>query len=402
MRYFQIYLLVATASAGVFADSITIEDIKHENVYVGTDDNYYYVYFPDEGRMEKISRKRKDVLPPEIDPDAAARKALKERYEENREKAAPQGSSITSEKQLTSERIKESRRDRTLALFDAQLEHWKGLSPLERRLVQKNLSGHAEGHIQSYAISKSVVEEQKSSLENRKSDHEARLSELERSKQSAIDEADRENASDIFMEEYQKSLLERQMGRGSSFDEHWREAAEVEDAYAAVRKSEAQRSFDRSAAPHEKAVSKIDSDIVQKERDSIAIENKAIDSTKRIAAFDSRLTELTNAINMLYESELEPVIAFSCSDSISKKTAPFTVEAPFWRLDCLRDDFGQAGAFSVTVYDAKTDRPFTRLSDVDFLQMRVRVLDGPGRYYLVIEQDESGIPYEIRAVTFAE
>jgi hypothetical protein len=68
----------------------------------------------------------------------------------------------------------------------------------------------------------------------------------------------------------------------------------------------------------------------------------------------------------------------------------------------VRDDFGQSGSFSVTVIDAETDRPITRLGDVDFLQMRVRVLDGPGRYYLVIEQDESGIPYEIRAVTFSD
>lgn len=56
----------------------------------------------------------------------------------------------------------------------------------------------------------------------------------------------------------------------------------------------------------------------------------------------------------------------------------------------------------MTVFDAETGTPFTRVSGVDFLQMRVRVLDGPGRYYLEIEQDDSNIPYEINAVTFSE
>jgi len=39
---------------------------------------------------------------------------------------------------------------------------------------------------------------------------------------------------------------------------------------------------------------------------------------------------------------------------------------------------------------------------VDLRQMRVRLLDGPGRYYLVIEQDDPDLPYDIRAVTFPE
>ena len=78
------------------------------------------------------------------------------------------------------------------------------------------------------------------------------------------------------------------------------------------------------------------------------------------------------------------------------------ISAPFWRLDCLREDLGESGSFAVTVFDAETGAPFTRISGVDFLQMRVRVLDGPGRYYLEIEQDSSNIPYEIKAVTFSE
>jgi hypothetical protein len=402
MRNIAIYALCTIFSTCAIADSIKVGDVEHRGVYVGADKDNYYIHFPEEGRMEKVSRKRKDVQPPKIDTDATVRTALMERFEEMKEKAERQKTSTVRGMQLTSEEFKEIRRNKSIALFDAQLEHWTDLSPTERRLVQKNLSGHAEGNVQSYAISKDAVEGQIGDLESEKSDHLARLSELEQGKQSAIDEAERDNASDIFMEEYQKSLLERQMGRGSSFDEHWREAAEVEDAYATTRKNAAEQSFERGAAPHEKAVSTIDSAIVQKERDAIAVENKAIDGEKRIAAFESRVSELTNAINMAYRSELKPVVSASWSDSSSKKTAPFAIDAPFWRLDCLRDDFGQAGKFSVTVYDADTDQPFTQIADVDYLQMRVRVLDGPGRYYLKIEQDESALPYEIRVVTFAK
>lgn len=387
-------------SMSSIADSIKVGDVEYNDVYVGTDKDNYYIHFPEDGRIEKVSRKRKDVFPPKIDADTDLREAIRERFNENKARVEQGNSSSIKGMQLTTDEFKSIRRDKSIALFDAQLEHWRNLSPQQRRMIQKNLVAHAEDNVNTYAISKDLVEEQISDLESDKSLHESRLSELEQAKQAAIDEAERENASSIFMEEYQKSLLERQMGRTGQLSEHWREAAEVEEVYAATRKDAAERGFERSAAPHEKAVSKIDTAIVQKEREAIAVENKAVDRKKRIAAFSLRMSELTNAINFVYTSTLKPVVAASWSDSISKKTAPFDIDAPFWRLDCLRDDFGQAGKFSVTVYDAETDKPFTQISDVDYLQMRVRVLSGPGRYYLKIDQDEFKIPYDIRVLTF--
>ena len=78
-----------------------------------------------------------------------------------------------------------------------------------------------------------------------------------------------------------------------------------------------------------------------------------------------------------------------------KRTPSVTIESPVWCLSCKRADFGISGGFAITVYDAETDAPFTRIADKDFLGMRTRIFERPGQYYFVVEQDASRIPYEL-------
>lgn len=138
------------------------------------------------------------------------------------------------------------------------------------------------------------------------------------------------------------------------------------------------------------------------QRDFKALKYRTLEETSRNISCGMRLEELDQALRTNYVPKLDPDVAQEWEGSASKETGHFSIDKPFWRLDCFRDDFGKVDDFAITIYDAKTDRPFTRLGQADFLQMRVRVMEGPGSYYLKIEQGKLQIPYEIHAVTFDE
>jgi len=339
------FILVVLA-AGAFGDAITVGNRAYEDVYVKRDRNHYFIHLPDEGRVIKVSRKRQDVSSPVIEEDPALREELLRRFEANKPES-PDQPTVDLHSPLSNAAVNEHHRVRELALFEAQLAHWKSLSQEQRLAVDRMLLSNAMGEIGDFMTSANAMGGDTSVLE---------------SKIAAIAE---------------KYTPGTPGAKGTSIPP----TSTVSGA--------------RSATPNAASVRRT-------QGDALALTGRAVEGTKRVVLLKKRIDELSTAINGDYRDRLTPKVVDSWEGAGSLKTAPFSIEDPFWRLDCLRDDFGQAGAFSVTVYDADTDRPFTRLGDVDFLQMRVRVLDGPGRYYLKIEQDDSGTPYEIRAVTFAD
>ena len=86
----------------------------------------------------------------------------------------------------------------------------------------------------------------------------------------------------------------------------------------------------------------------------------------------------------------------------SFRTETITIGSGLWRVDCKRQDFDQPGDFSITVFDADSEKPFTRISRRDFLGMRTRIFDEPGNYYMVVKQDINQIPYEITVRSMSE
>lgn len=334
-----IFLVVA---AGAFSDGITVGNRAYEDVYIERDQNHYFIHLPDEGRVIKVSRKRQDLSTPVIEKDRALRESLRQRFEENRPEA-PHAPEKASRGPLSNAAVERHHRVRDLALFEAQLDHWRGLTQQQRSAVDLMLLSNAMGEIGDFMTSANAMGGDTSVLE---------------SKIAAI-------------------------------------AEKYTSEAPGARETPSPRARAKSATPNTSSVRRT-------QGDALALTGRAVEGTRRVILLKKRIDELSSAINGEYRNKLTPEVVDSWDGTGSRKTSPFSINAPFWRLDCLRDDFGQAGAFSVTVYDADTDRPFTRLGDVDFLQMRVRVLDGPGRYYLKIEQDESALPYEIRAVTFAK
>lgn len=133
----------------------------------------------------------------------------------------------------------------------------------------------------------------------------------------------------------------------------------------------------------------------------MAVENKGKDAERRYGAFLARMDELMLASRADYKPGLTFNVLESWQGEGNKRTPTVTIESPVWRLICKRDDFGITGDFAITVYDAETDAPFTRIPDKDFLGMRSRIFERPGKYYFVVEQDASRIPYEVTVSTVA-
>jgi hypothetical protein len=363
-----IWVVLFVFPFGAFSDSIKVGEDVYDNVLVESDDDYYYVQFPEDGHVDKISRKRQDVSEPRIEADGALRERMHVRFEEKKamaEKALADAADQPAS-QLDNAAVEEALQLRDQALFDAQFEYWRVLPAEDRFRIEDNLLAHAEGERRSFALTRGQVVEEIVDLEAQKAMHEARLAQLGQLKQRALEAAQRDGAVNRFMALYNGSI------------------------------------YDYQAVPHGQAIASLNSTIEVVERSGVIEENKSLDGGVRAGAFLGRIDQLDNAVTDKYVSTLNSKVVGAWKDSGSQETGPFDITTKLWRLDCLRDDFGEAGTFTITVYDATTRQAFTRISDVDFLQMRVRLLDGPGRYYLVIEQDDPDLPYDIRAVTFPE
>lgn len=362
------WMLLLAIPCGAFSDSIKVGDKIYNDVLVESDEDYYYIHFPDDGHVDKISRKRQDIGEPVLEADAALRATLNDRFNQSKNRAEADAASVASQpiSDIDTEAIRDLARIRSLALFEAQFAWWKGLSLDQRERVQDNLITDAEGERKSFAIAGNAATSGISDLEVEKARHEARLAQLSLYKQRALDEARREGAAERFAELYQGSI------------------------------------YDYQAIPHGQAISSLNATINVTARDGVVEQLKAVDNGARIDSFLARINQLTDAVDKDYVPVLKPVSVATWSGSVRQRTEPFEVDKKIWRLECLRDDFGNPGHFSITVFDATTREPFTRISDVDFLQMRVRVLNGPGTYYLEIEQDDVGPKFEINVETFTE
>lgn len=76
-----IWAILLAIPAVALSDSIKVGEDVHNDVYIDSDDEYYYIRFPEEGRVEKVSRQRQDVSEPIIDGDADLRRQMLKRFE---------------------------------------------------------------------------------------------------------------------------------------------------------------------------------------------------------------------------------------------------------------------------------------------------------------------------------
>lgn len=394
-------LVVIGIMAGpAMADSIRVGGVLHKDVYVVTKPKYYLVHFPEEGRVEKVSRARRDVESPLIDVDESARNGLKDRFDARRaeiEGALKPVSGETVELDTVAYLQKEALVDG--AVFETQFAYWTVLSTEQQEYLLHEVLAMSATKAAKREGEKSTIQQRLTELDTSKAERETNLGKLNGKREAAIDDAERRNAADIYLKLHERELVEYDRGNTDHVSNYWLKGADTEIALEARRKEAADRAYLREAGVEKEALGQVEGAITQQERDALAVENKGINAERRYGAYLARMDELMLALRAGYK----PCLTFSVLESWqgdgNKRTASVTIESEVWRLSCKREDFGQQGDFAVTVCDAETDAPFTRIADKDFLGMRSRVFERPGKYYFVVEQDASKLPYELTVST---
>ncbi len=394
-RFIFFTLILALFSAAAEADQIRVGGVLYREVYIKKDNGYYYIHHPTEGRVEKVSRKRRDVEELAIDEDEGEREKILKAFNASKQKRALERNSTAVAKPLDSAEFLERQALRTLALFETQLNHWYGLSPVEREQILVSLRTSVDQNIERRTDASRDVQSKLGSLHTEKDKYESKVQTSQSKRDRAVGDADRESASDIFMEEYEKSIVRNNIRGGRFYGDHWREAAETESVIQNRKRDSANRIYNKEIQEHERSLNHVDSAITAQELELGSIKSKLSDALRRASSFQARIDELLLAEKQGYESQLRATSVVSLDSDKSQRSQVFEVPGGLWRIECLREDRGVADGFAIVIVDEKGDSPFTRIGDLDFLRMRARVFDRPGKYYIEVEQGSSGVPYEI-------
>jgi len=391
-------------AACVDADEIRIGGKLHRDVYVGQSKQFYYVHFPETGVMEKHSRKRLDVTDLVIDDDAAAREALLAQFEAA--KANPP--SVEPPEKSTSSAVVDTNAFKMrkwlleLAEFESQLLHWEGLGNTRRKALTDGLEGWARQRMASRSAEIQGKNSQIRNLSSQAATHRTEIANAEAKRAEAIRKAAKESNADQFVNHQNRVSQQRRYQRSeygqymsNSVKEYYQAAERAERDVEGRKISVANSAFQAQAGQHVARLNQIQGDVNHQVREGLALRDKAAGEAKRIMGYVDRINGLQLAMGNEYRYKLQAISLAQWEGRVSQKTEVVVIPEGVWRISCTRADQGVPSDFSVTIHDATDDRPFTRITDTDFLGMRMRVFDDPGRYYLKIEQDASAIPYQI-------
>lgn len=278
-----IVFVAAAFSSVACSDSITVGKQKYKDVYIESDQNHYFIHLPDEGQVLKVSRKRKDVSTPVMEKDTSIREGLLKRYEENKPKPELASGKVLPDS-ISNQSIDRHLKVRELALFEAQLSHWKRLSQEQRITLDRALMAKTFSEADDFVDSIGAIGGDPSDLESK-------LSEI--------------------AGHYAPDLPQARIS-----------SAPRPDGYVARRN----------------------------QRDFEALKYRTLEETSRTITCGLRIKELEQALSSRYEPRLDPDVVQEWEGTPGKQTGEFTIDAPFWRLECFRDDFGKADDFSITVY----------------------------------------------------
>ena len=374
-------LLLSTVAVG---DSIRIGGVLHEDVYVGVTRQYYFVHFPEEGRVEKISRARRGVTDVVIDTDESARQALLARYEEVKSGRAEMAEAERSEtlsngpKSLDSGDIK--RRDALLddSVFALRLRYWKGLTEGERLTIKEDLLASSQATEAQRARELELARAALARLESEKNASQADIAAARARRDTAFRRVERYRGADIFLDERQKMIDRGQAGRPGSRKalkgnvQRRRAVAKAEGKVAAMDE------YRNRVAREQRDIANAETGIRQKERDALSTRIKNQESGARLEEQLAQIDALNAAVMKKEAPSLTLRRLASWSGDNSRKSEAVEIEEGPWYLSCLLEDSDYEDGFAVTVYESGSSLPFTRISGEDFLGMRARVFENPG------------------------
>lgn len=413
-----LYLMVAfTVMAGMAAaDSLRIGDVWYRDVYIRVSQDYYYVHHPDTGVLEKVSRRRRNVSDLVISPNATRREAILERYRAARDAAqAAEQETRSTTPRVDGDLLKKQRRLESLALFESQLAHWQGLSPERQQWIEQGLGETLEQRTEQRVADHTQAVDQIEILDSDKMAVEERVVSAAYARETAVEQAQADDASNFYLDAYENSKGYVGPVYHYYYDEHDRlravptwwytedpslyDAALAERHRTERRIGEAEEDYRARMTRYENELESVEKAISQRERDARAALSKAHDETLRYSAWQARVAALKEADETGYRPQMIPTPIAEWSGSGERRSPEFTVGRGLWRLECKGAGLRTPNGFSVTVYDATTDTPFTRISNGDFLGMRARIFDRPGTYYVVIDQGIDTVNWEVSVTT---
>ncbi len=413
-----LYLMVAfTVMAGMAAaDSLRMGDVWYRDVYIRTSQDYYYVHHPDSGELEKISRRRRNVTDVVILPDSTRREAILERYRAARDSArAAEQAKVSTAPRVDGDLLKKQRQLESLALFESQLAHWQSLSPERQQWIERGLGETLEQRTELRVADHAQAVDQLETLDSTKGVVQDRLISAGYAREAAVEQAQAEDASNFYLDAYENSKGYVGPVYHYYYDEHDRlravptwwytedpslyDAALAERSRTERRIGEAEEDYRARMKAHAKELESVEKAISQRERDARAALSKAHDENMRYSAWQARVAALKEADATGYRPQVLPTPIAEWSGTGERRSPEFIVGRGLWRLECRIAAPRTPSGFSVTLYDAETDTPFTRISDGDFLGMRARIFDRPGTYYVVVDQGIEFVSWEISVTT---
>jgi len=411
------YFLAAMAftSTSLWADSIRVGERFYRDVYIRTGADFYYVHHPEEGRIERVSRRRSNVSDVTISPNAACREGLLARY---REKVASPAEAPVAAATLThtldGDLVKHQRQMRDLAVFESQLEHWRILPDEVREDIAAGLYETLEARTARRAAERERALVQREQLGATKVAVEQELESAAQARAAAVQQARSEDASDFYLRAYENSkgyvpsyqLYIDECENLRTVPVWWYtevpalyDAALGERARVQAEIDAVEQTYAKQASAYGSTLDSVERGIQMRERAARAAVSKVIDDRHRIGGQQARVAALADAADAGYLPQLHATEIASWLGAAAQRLPEFTVGRGLWRIDCAIAGSGEG--FAATLYDAKTGTPFTRIAGADFLGMRTRVFDRAGRYYLVVEQGLMPAPFDIRVSALA-
>lgn len=424
-KRFYLVLVVSLMASMAGADSIRLGDEIYREVYIRKGKDFYYVYHPEAGRMEQVSRHRANVSDVVISEDAAYRETLLARYRERAGLAKPDSDAAVTVKAparkvaagqtavLDGALLKQRRQLEDLALFEAQLEHWRALPEGTREEVRGVLGDRLELRVAGRAADREAALAEVAQLESEKDLVARQWDAVAADRDAAVDAAQAGDRSGQYFDAYERSkgyyptwhYYYDECERLRSVPIWWYtedpslyDAGRAELARTQGKIEAVERDYAAQSATLGKTLGSLESARAMQARAARSAVAKAGDEQRRIGGQQARAAALDDAVAQDYQPRLRVVPVASWRGTRPGRVEEFSVGEGLWRIDC-RATNGATSGLSVTLYDADTGKPFTRIGAADFLGMRTRIFEGPGRYYAEVSLEPGVTGYEIAVGT---
>jgi hypothetical protein len=418
-KLFYTLMGIALAVCSARADSIRVGNVLYRDVYIREGKDFYFVYHPEAGRMERVSKHRSNVSEVVMSEDTAYREGLMAQFRARQggapAEAAPTKASKSvvpadSVQTLNGDLVKFRAQMKDLALFEAQLAHWQTLPEDVRKDIHAGLYETLAQRTARRAADRVNALVQLDELGGTKAVVEQELASAAAERAAAVERAQAEDESDFYLRAYENSkgyvrtdhLYYDECENLRSIPMWWYtedpslyDAALAERSWTADKIGAAEQTFAHQASVYGSELNKVERAMTQQERAAKAAVAKSQDEQRRYGDRQMRAAALADATEAGYRARLSPLPIDAWEGVSAGRMPEFTVGEGIWRLDCRVGGGGSEEGFAVTIFDADTDQPFTRIAGGDFLGMRTRIFDEPGRYYVVVEQGLAAVPYEI-------